>query len=243
MISFPLLKNTIKTNVKMWIILTGTLMLLMVAIFFVGSNFSSSGDIVIQQFYTLFAALIPLIYITSTANKLIAQKIDNGSLAYIMSNPIKRNKVSMTQAIFLIGSIVLMYIMITLTGLVTMLFLGEVIALNTFFLLNLGSMLLMFSISGIAFVASCFFNTSRHSLAIGAGIPVAFLLLKMLSDFSTFSENMAIFKYLTLNTLFNVNDIISGSSHMIWQFSILFSVALISYIASIMIFKRKDLPL
>lgn len=243
MISIPLLKRTAKSHATMWGVLTGVLILLLVALFFVSSGMEKGGEVMLQQFYTLFGALLPIIYIASTANKLIAQQIDNGSFAYVMSNPIKRNTVSITQAFFLIGSIIAMYTFITVSGLVAMLFVGEVLAVKTFLLLNLGSMLLNLALSAIAYFASCFFNTSRISMAIGAGIPVAFLLLRMLSDFSTFSEGMENVKYFTLYTLFNIDDIISNSSNIIWQFAILFCIAVAGYVVGIAKFKTKDLSL
>lgn len=44
---------------------------------------------------------------------------------------------------------------------------------KAFLLINAGGLLLMFAVSGISFLSSCIFNLSKHSIALGAGVPLA----------------------------------------------------------------------
>ena len=70
--------------------------------------------------------------------------------------------------------------------------------LTHFVMLNVGIFLLMFAIGGISFLFSCVFNLSRNSLALGAGIPLAFFMLDFMSSMR---PNFANLRFLTLNTL------------------------------------------
>jgi ABC-2 type transport system permease protein len=53
---------------------------------------------------------------------------------------------------------------------------------KAFLLINLGSLLLYYAVTGIGFFASCLFNDTKYSLMVGAGLPVAFLVIQMISD-------------------------------------------------------------
>lgn len=108
-----------------------------------------------------------------------------------------------------------------------------------FLMMNLGILLLMFAISGISFLASCIFNLSKHSLALGAGLPFAFLVLNLLSTVNTTLEPL---RYFSLMTLFDTERIIGGEGY--WaHLLILGVVGIMLYVFAIRVFKRRDLPL
>jgi ABC-2 type transport system permease protein len=88
---------------------------------------------------------------------------------------------------------------------------------------NIGATLLYYALSGIGFFASALFNQSKHSLALGGGIPVAFLLIKMLTGVG---NQLSGLKNLTLLTLFDPSEIIAGSS-VLPAYSALIGVSLI----------------
>lgn len=221
-----------------------------------------------QTYYALHIIILTLIYIIMTANSLIASQVDRGSMAYILSTPIKRSVVVRTQAVYLIGSLFLMFLTITLTGLLSVqLFHGGIIgeqytedvkAANSelasdelvkdegidfvtldYVMMNLGVFLLMFAISSISFLFSCLFNLSKNSLALGAGIPIAFYIFKLMGDVDV---SLEFFKYLSLNTLFDTDAIINGGDYTL-QFVALGVVGVVLYVLSVRIFVKKDLPL
>ena len=112
-------------------------------------------------------------------------------------------------------------------------------SVKDFLILNLGVFLLMFAISSISFLCSCIFNLSKNSMALGAGIPIAFYLFHTLARLG---DNLANFKYLTLNTLYDPQAIVSGDS--VWiQFTVFAVLGIVLYAISIKVFKEKDLPL
>jgi ABC-2 type transport system permease protein len=112
-------------------------------------------------------------------------------------------------------------------------------SVKDYLLLNLGAFLLMFATASISFLFSCVFNLSKNSLALGAGIPVAFFIFQIMSQVGSSLEN---FKYLSLNTLFALGEITSGGT-FIPQFIALGVLGTVLYTVGIKVFKEKDLPL
>jgi ABC-2 type transport system permease protein len=116
---------------------------------------------------------------------------------------------------------------------------GVDFSVGGYLLLNLGAFLLLFAIAGISFLFSCVFNLSKNSLALGAGIPVAFFIFQIMSQVGSSLEN---FKYFSLITLFNPGNITGGGT-FIPQFIVLAVLGTVLYTIGIKVFKEKDLPL
>lgn len=242
MIAKALFKRDMKVSYKLWLVITGVMVLLLTALFFATSG-SEGGVMIIQQFYTLFAALIPVFYIGSTGNKLIASQVDNGSFSYVMSAPLKRKTVYATQGLFLIASVAVMYLLFFVTGLIAFAVWGQFMDISAFFLLNLGSLLLNLVVSGIAYFASCCFNSAAAATSVGTGLPLAFFLLYVVSTFFGSNKLLGYCKYLTIHSLYSPSDILAQSTDMVWQFLVLFAMAAVLFLAGAVVFQKKDLPL
>lgn len=254
--------QTLKDNLKLWLIftaVTGIVLAVMIAVF-EPATISGVTDLVkdtpladivrdttftgmiASTFYTLHGILLPVIYIIMTANSLIAAKIDRGSMVWLLSTPVRRSAVVGTQALYLAAALAVMFIVLTACGLAAMYAFQRDIAdesVRDFLMLNLGLFLLLFATGGISFFFSCLFNLSRHSLALGAGIPIAFFIFKLLAQVSSSLEGL---KYFTINTLFDVDAIIGGE-RMIIPFLVLLAIGLVLYPAGMRVFQQKDLPL
>lgn len=261
MFSQTIFKQTLKANLKLWIIftiITAAFLGILIAVF-EPATISGLTDMVegtpladllqnttllgmvSSTFFTLHGILLPVVYIIMTANSLIASQVDRGSMAYLLSTPTKRTTVVMTQAIYLITALVAMFAMITVVGIGAIyLFQSNVdIEMTDYFVLNVGLFLLMFATSGISFLFSCVFNLTKNSLALGGGIPIAFFLFELMGSVS---ESLEQFKYVSLNTLFDRDAILAGDSYLL-QFIVLAIVGIVLYGVGIRVFKEKDLPL
>lgn len=194
-----------------------------------------------SYYYGFIALIFPMLYAIITANRLIARHVDRGSMAFLLSSPYTRRAVAGTQAFYLIFSVTLLMGIVTALGMAVCrgMFLGE-LDVKAFALLNVGALLMHLALSGIAFLASCVFNDTRHSLLLGAGVPIGFYLLKMLSDTG---EKLAFLKYFTLFSLFDTKAILVESGAILPEFVTLFVLLILLYTMSILIFTRKDLPL
>jgi ABC-2 type transport system permease protein len=261
MFSKTIFKQTFKANYKLWLIIT--LLLIVFCALLIGvfkpETISNLQDLIkgsplesileqqtflgmlAQTYYSIHGVILPIIFIIITANSLIASQVDRGSMAYLLSTPIKRSAVVGTQAVYMVTSILVMFIIVTIVGLFSIhIFQGNIdINITDYLLLNLGLFLLMFAISSISFLFSCIFNLSKNSLALGAGIPIAFFLFQLMSQVD---ESLEGFKYLSLNSLFDTNAILNDGSYLT-QFIALAVVGVVLYGIGMRIFMEKDLPL
>lgn len=139
------------------------------------------NSILAELIYKISGVLLPMIYTIIAANKLVVSQVNDGSMAYVLSTPTNRKTVVRTQYIFLVISLIAMYLVITIfsigsEGLSTLLVKSsgkEVkwVPVRTL-LFCLGSFAAMFALSGICYGASCFFNKYSNSIAAGGGISV-----------------------------------------------------------------------
>ena len=251
----PLLKKSIKDNWKLWAVMTAAITGMITLIISVpsltdnsklgammdsGVSFAGQG---LTMLYPMFIVMLATVYAVVTANKLIAAQVDRGSMGYIMVNPIKRNQFSVTQGIFMAGSVAGMFAVVTAVGSVALALTGDAATIGFFALLNLGCMLLILACSGVAFLASCIFNRSGASLAMGGGIVITSFLLSFLSQLEEYVSFFKVFRYTTLHALFNTTHIVEQGAGMIWDFCILLVIAIVCYVVGAMAFKKKDLPL
>lgn len=222
--------------------------------------------------YKIAGVLLPMIYVMITCNKLIAAQVSDGSMAYTLSTPTNRKTVVRTQYIFMISSLFLMYVIITLGAYVS----GSIayfitkpgninfgtLTLRTF-LYCFGSFVAMFGLTGVCFGASCWFNKSSNSVAIGGGACVLAFLCCILGLFGNKVfvsvgvgvQAMNVFNYLTIYTLIDTESMsnfakaVTGAYggvmtlNWLWELAILVvlggSLALVGAIK----FTKKDLPL
>ena len=139
MFNKTIFKHTFKSNFKIWLIITLVLSVMngvMIAVF-EPSTINSITNMVkdtplsslladtsflgmlAKTFYSIHGVILPLIYIIIVANNLIVSQVDRGSMAYILSTPIKRIEVVITQAIYFITSLFMMILISTVVGLFT----------------------------------------------------------------------------------------------------------------------------
>lgn len=204
-------------------------------------------------FYKMAGLLLPIIYMIMVANNLIAGQVDSGSMAYVLSTSTKRKQVVFTQATFLVTSLLAMFTCTTITSVICLSIVkSETIALTygELILLNVGAFVTMFALSGISFLASCWFNRSKYSMSIGGGLNMFFLVATMLGLFGSKVlpsvvrlSALNFFNYTSLISLFDVVSLLDGTTAFIWKFAILIVVGLICYIAGSIKFQKKDLPL
>lgn len=243
MISRALFKRDLHVSLKLWLVITAVLLLLLSALLYATSGMEGSGVTVVQQFYTLFAALIPVFYLGTTGTRLIAAQVDNGSFSCVMSAPLRRRQVALTQACFLILSLAAMYVLFFAAGVVALSIWDISLEIGTFLLMNLGSFLLNLTVGGIAFLASCAFNSAGAATAMGVGLPLAFFLLHVMATFFGGNELLGLCRYLTINSLYSPADIVARNGSMVHQFLGLLVTAAGLFLAGGVVFDRKDLPL
>lgn len=202
-------------------------------------------------FFKIAGLLLPVIYIIIVSNSLIAGQVDSGSMAYVLSTPTKRKSVVITQISFLVLSLLLMCVMTAATGVITLAAIGaSSISYAQMIYLNIGLFVTLFAFSGICFFASSWFNRSKHSIAIGGGISMYFLVATILGLFGSPAipalvrmDAMNLFNFTTITYFFDTGSILDGTSAFIWKLAILVVIGAVGYLTAIWRFNKKDLPL
>lgn len=138
MFSKTIFKQTLKENFKIWLIITAVLVVINVALIgvFDPKTISSMSEMVkgtpfadmlentsfmgmlAQTFYSIQGIILPIIYIIMVASNLIVSQVDRGSMAYILSTPIKRSQVVITQVTYLVSSLFTMIAITTIAGVI-----------------------------------------------------------------------------------------------------------------------------
>lgn len=190
--------------------------------------------------YGFIMLIFPMIASIVLANGLIAKHVDTGSMAYLLTTPNTRIKVVLTQAIYLILAMLLIFIVnIGIAIIMCTSRWGGMLDISAFLQLNLVTFMVALAISGISFLASCIFSDAKLSLAFGAGIPILLFVMKMLSEIS---EKVEVLRYLTVYTLIDINRIIGGdSTYVLIASLILLGIVAIFYSLAITIFNKKSL--
>src|SRR5690625_1041150 len=137
MISKPIFKQSVQANWKLWVIITAVASIILSGFII---NYDAASYAVIAQaaegtafsnilssmtsllgslenFYKLIAVILGIVYVVFTANNLVVNEVDSGSMAFTLSTPIKRSSVIFTKSLYLILSVTLLYIIISLAGL------------------------------------------------------------------------------------------------------------------------------
>ncbi|MCR5348910.1 MAG: ABC transporter permease [Bacilli bacterium] len=230
------------------------------------------NSILNELVYKITGVLLPMVYTMIACNKLMAAQVGDGSMAYVLSTPTSRRTVVRTQYVFLVGSLVAMYLIITtgayLSGMVAYFITApENINFMTFTIRTLlycaASFAAIFGLGGICFGASCVFNKSNYSIAVGGGVCILSFIACILGLFGNKVfvsvgigvAEMNIFNYLTLFTLVDTESISSFAKEasgvyggamtlaFLWKMGVLFLIGAVFAFVGSRRFLRKDLPL
>lgn len=195
-----------------------------------------------QMYFGMIIPMFMLIYNIIIGNKVVAGMVDKGSMACLLASPNTRNKVSLTNGLFIILSNIFIIAINAVVGVICcMAHKGADISIKHFIEMNLGAVIMLIAVSSICFMFSCIFNESKSSLALGGGIPILFLLFYLLSDMG---EKLKVFKKMTIFSLFKPVKIASNDyTPMVIGLCVLAIMSIILYTVGIKVFNKKDLPI
>lgn len=191
--------------------------------------------------YGFLMLIFPLIFSIMIGNSFIMRYVETGSMACLLATPNSRNKIIITQALSMIVSIMILMVLITVIGATcsNVMFPGK-LDIMRYIELNISTLLMQLVIGGIVFLAAAIFNESKYFYTFGAGIPLLFFLIKMLSNMGEKLDNL---KYFTVYTLLPLDDIVAGNSD-IWIYNVVMGLlVIVLYSGGILYFTKKDLSL
>ncbi len=190
--------------------------------------------------YGFIMLIFPMIGSSVLANSLVAKHVDTGSMAYLLATPNTRVKVMITQAIYMLCALVVIFAVNV--GVTILYRAGQwvgMLDIGLFMQLNLVTVLVAFVVSAISFLAACAFGGTKLSLSLGVGIPVAMFVLKMISEIS---EDLQVLRNFTIYTLVDIERIINGDTSFVIVISlVLIGATVLIYGAAITLFNKKSL--
>lgn len=191
--------------------------------------------------YGFIYIVFPLIFEIILANKLVARYVDRGSMAYLLSTPISRKKIIFTQISVLWISLALLISLVTVSQIFfsNIMFPGD-LDVSPLIFMNLGLYCLHLVFSGICFFGSCISNETKTSYFIGAGIPILFILIQMLSNVGDKMESL---KYFTILTFLPAQEIAANETNGLLSTGILLLISIVLYSVGAYLFTKRDLPL
>lgn len=188
--------------------------------------------------FLMFA--FPMIYCIILSHRLVAKMVDDGSMVFILSTPLKRTEIIITQAIYALASLFVLFTLCFVSGtLIAETMQPGVLDIPAFLMLNFTTMLVNMTIIMIGFFASSVFNDAKYALGIGSGIPIVFLLMKMLGSVSSEGQIIA---DLSLYGLYDPVSLVSNPELM-WYHGVYISIIIVLLFGSVLIFKKKQLPI
>lgn len=262
---WPLIKSNFKEHKFIWILLTSIFIMYFVIILSMydpesleameamiamlpielvrAMGFEDMGTTLLTYMsgymYGFLIYLFPMILTIVINHRMVAGLVDKGSMAYLITTPHSRKQIVTNQMLFGLFAVIDMFVVTTLITILisSLMFPGE-LEIGKFLYLNLHAIILYSAIAAICFFGSVLANESKQSLSIGVGIPVGFLVIQMIANAG---ESLNWFKYFTMYTLFNPNEVIDFSAKSTFSALALIGIAILFYSASVVIFHKKNL--
>ena len=75
------------------------------------------NSVISDLVYKIAGGILPMIYVMIVSNNLLASQVSSGSMAYVLSTPTSRRTVVRTSYLYLLASLVAMYLVITASAL------------------------------------------------------------------------------------------------------------------------------
>lgn len=198
-------------------------------------------EFISSYLYGFIMIAVPLIFSVLLTLRLVVKKVDTGVMGYLLSSGIERKAVWFTQLLVVITNLAVLIIFATTLGIVcSQLMFAGALDIKSFINLNIGVLILHLAMAGFCFMCSCIFNEYRIASLFGAGVPIIFIMIQMLSNMH---GSMNVLKYVTLLTLFDPTRIIVGDGEGYLMLGVLIVVAGICFSIGGIVFNKKSMSL
>ncbi len=196
--------------------------------------------LITSYFYGMLIYFVLIIYVIIVGNRMIVEHVNKGTMGYLLSTPHTRTKIASFQGLFFIIGVFLLLMILTIVAIVVSeISFPGLLDIKAFIMLNLGMFLLFGMFSGISFLSSCIFNETKNALALGAGLPLFFIIVNILRNVD---PSLNFLKNFTIVSLLDSDAIISGGNYF-GSFIIMFISSFALYFLGVKLFAKRDLSL
>lgn len=197
-------------------------------------------NILSGNYYGLIFQIVALLFALTAASRMLARPIDSGELMLYLSAPISRQTYVLAAVqLFVTAAVLIAGFNGLFLVLADLLFNLDLNYAHVGALL-VNSLALLLSLGAIALFLATLFNESRKSYTLGAAL---FGLMVVAVIIGGLSSDLEWVKGLSLFTLFNANGILKDGTDWMWHSAVLFGIALLIVVLSLVTFKRRDLTL
>lgn len=200
---------------------------------------SSMTGFIASLYYGFLINLFPLVYCVILGKRLVAKFVEDGSFACLLSTPNSRVKLIITQGLYLLISIIMLFIVIFIVGVLAgQVFHPGMLEISVFFELNLGACLMTMAIGMICFFFSSVFNSPRMAGLVGGAICIIFFFCDLLGNAT---QGLSILKNISLYSLFDSLAIAGKGTGIFGIGASFFLITLILFAGSVGVFQFKKL--
>ncbi|MGN6712607.1 hypothetical protein [Anaerocolumna jejuensis] len=252
MFSFPLFKQTMKSNAVIW----GAMTLVMTILCIQFAAMEMTQSLLFTIFYGMMTTILPGIYVLVTANKLLSNQVDRGSMAYVLSTPTRRATVVFTQMVYLTGSLVIMFTIQTIAHLIANTATPVALAklgyaglagnlTNAMIIqVNVSALMVCIAMAGVCFLFSGIFNASKYAIGFSGTFVGVTVLANMMAMFGKLGvSGLGNFKYFTICSFYDYESVLNGVNDWIFKMIFPIGIAVVTYVIGSIWFCKKDLPL
>lgn len=238
--NFPLLKQTFKSNFAVWGLVTLVMNIILAQLIMMKETRAMVGP----MYYGMLVSTMVALFVVITGNKLLAGQVDQGSMAYILTAPIRRTTVAITQLVYMVGSVAITYGLMGVVSVVGNNLVDAGFKTQTLINLNIGAFMVAIAFAGIMFAASGIFNLSKYAFSTGGLLIILFILLAIVGSFADYGvAGLTNVQHLTIVSLFDYKNILIAGSKWLPKLCVLGGVAVLGFGVGTTVFAKKDLPL
>lgn len=192
------------------------------------------------QFYARIWAMLIALYNMETANELVGKLVDDGSMAFLLSTPVSREEIILTQAVLLLSGN-LSLVASTLVGLYGGIFLFG-IEIDLWNYLHFGMMgLAFFSVIGAySLLFSAWFTEEEKAFTYAAALSLAFYALDVAGGLS---DKLAWVRKLSLFQWYKPQEVLEGTANPWGAILGMSAGAVLVAALAIRVFSEKDLAI
>ena len=255
--SWALIKYHLRRNWILWLVVTGVCVFYLAFIVFtkelledIMNSFlpeempTTNMNILEYTAVSFFVGVVfmfPMVYYIMVAWRMVGRAVDNTSMSAYLSSSMSRNNYITSSAVFLLGSIFAMFLL--LFGLAAV-FMVIMEPFNVLYLLSVTviTMLLTMMFAMASFFMSCLFAGAKGGLGAVIGIPAGCYVLFMIGGLVMDISWLEWFVYVTPFGWFDMAKIATGGGRW-WVNFIYLAVTAALFVGSLFLFRRKQLSI
>ncbi len=191
--------------------------------------------------YGFIFFIFPMIFIVMLGNKLMAKRVDDSSMAYLLTTPNSRVKVASTQVL----SIMLNLFCLILINVVVIIIISEIafkghLMIGKFIGLNFVLFGVLTSVSSLVFLISTLVSDYGKAVGISSGLMGYLFIMNMIKNLN---EDLNFLRFSTFLSLVDIDKIMDFATYTLLAGSLSLVVGIVIYVLSIIIFNKKSLTI